>query len=127
MGESGERGRKAEDIALGFLEDRGLILLDRNWRAGHKELDLIMSSRNSATGEERLHIVEVRSLSVPNLQMPFETIGYRKRKNLINAAAAYIYKNRIKVETQFDVVSVLFYDKRSIKVDYFPNAFTPQW
>jgi len=127
MSESGERGRRAEGLALEFLEERGLVLLDRNWRSGHRELDLVMKSFNCKTGKELVHIVEVRSLSEPNLQMPFETIDKVKRRNLIRAAAGYVYKKRVLCETQFDVISILFCKDKSVRIEYFPDAFTPQW
>ncbi len=127
MSESGERGRLAERIALEFLEARGLVLLDKNWRYGHRELDLVMKSREGLSHSERLHIVEVRSLSEPNLQMPYETIDITKQRNLIRAAAGYIYKKRVLCETQFDIISIVFCKDKSTRVDYFPDAFTPQW
>ncbi len=127
MSESGERGRLAEGLALEFLVERGLVLLDKNWRSGHRELDLVMKSFDCKTGKERVHIVEVRSLSEPNLQMPFETIDNTKRRNLIRAAAGYVYRKRVLCETQFDIISILFCKDKSVRIEYFPDAFTPQW
>lgn len=127
MSESGEIGRRAEGLALEFLEEKGLILLDRNWRVGHKELDLLMKSTNEATEEQRLHVIEVRSLSEPNLQLPFETVDIKKQRAVISAASAYIYRNQIMCETQFDIVSVLFEKDGNIRIDYLPEAFNPKW
>ncbi len=127
MSESGERGKKAEGIALEFLEEKGFVLLDKNWRAGHKELDLVMKCFDRSSGEERLHIVEVRSLSEPNLQLPFETIDIKKQRAVISAASAYIYRNKIMCETQFDIVSVLFEKGGNVRIEYLPEAFNPKW
>jgi len=86
-----------------------------------------MMSTNKASGEQRLHVVEVRSLSEPNLQLPFETVDIKKQRAVISAASAYIYRNGIMCETQFDIVSVLFEKDGNIRVDYLPDAFNPKW
>lgn len=124
-GERIETGRRAEDIALDFLKGKGQILLDRNWRYGHKELDLIMKSVSQG-GIERLHIVEVRSLKEPNLCDPYESIDIFKQRAVISAARAYIQLNNINMETQFDIVSVIF-KADSFELEYFPDAFAPSW
>jgi putative endonuclease len=122
-----EKGSAAEDLALDFLLDRGMVLLGRSWRVGHKELDLLMMSTNETTDEQRLHVVEVRSLWEPNLQLPFETVDIKKQRAVISAASAYIYRNQIMCETQFDIVSVLFEKDGNIRIDYLPDAFNPKW
>ena len=37
----GELGRLGEDIACRYLENLGHTILDRNWRWGHLEIDII--------------------------------------------------------------------------------------
>ena len=34
-------GEKGESIAAQFLLDKGFVIVERNWRTGHKEIDLI--------------------------------------------------------------------------------------
>ena len=36
-----ELGKKGEDIACGLLEGMGHIILERNWRSGHLEIDIM--------------------------------------------------------------------------------------
>ncbi len=126
-GNSCEKGRVAEAIALDFLVERGLVLLERNWRWGHKELDLIMKSSNSVTGVAVLHIIEVRSLHEPFVQMPFESVSYKKRRAVILAANGYLRVSKINLETQFDIVSIVFSTAGAFKLEYFPDAFAPEW
>ncbi len=78
---------------LGISSCAGHKLLERNWRSGHKEIDLITSTV-SIEGLERLHIVEVRSLNTPNLYFPYESIGVKKQRLIISAASSYIYTIR---------------------------------
>ncbi len=115
-----EKGREGEDIALKFLVDKGLRLLERNWRCGHLELDIIMED------EKMLHIVEVRSRVYPVLIEPVETVGIVKQKKVIAAANGFVKRNHIKKEVVFDIVSVVFMPQGHT-VEYFPNAFAPSW
>jgi len=113
-------GRRGEEVALKFLEERGLRLVDRNWRSGYKEIDLVME------GDDGLHIVEVRSLTESG-NNPYESIDRRKQRMVISAAARYVYEKRVLAEVKFDVVSVVFGRGDTVSVEYFPDAFAPQW
>jgi putative endonuclease len=115
-----EKGREGEDIALKFLLGRGLRVLERNWRCGHLELDIIMEDDNM------LHVVEVRSRVYPAMIEPVETVDAVKQKKVIAAANGFVKRNHIKKEVVFDVVSVVFMPQGHT-VEYFPNAFAPVW
>lgn len=114
----GEIGRMAENMALKYLEARGLILRDRNWRIRHLELDLIMED------SERLHIIEVRSRREPINIEPYETVDFKKQRFLIKAASSYVYKKKIYKDVVFDIVSVIFKEK-DFEIDYIEEAFLP--
>lgn len=114
----GETGRRGEDLALAWLERRGFRLLDRNWRSGHKELDLVMESA------ARVHIVEVKTLTPPLQGQPYEKVDAVKQTRLIAAARHYIACRQIRKEVQFDVVSVIL-DGTRTEVQYIPEAFYP--
>lgn len=113
-----ETGRKGEEIALAWLERHGFRLRDRNWRCSHKELDLVVES------EERVHFVEVKTLTPPLLIQPYEKVDERKQALLAAAARRYIALNRVTKEVQFDVVSVVL-GEEGPAVEYIPEAFIP--
>ncbi len=115
---TGERGRRAEDIALEWLLSRGFVLRERNFRAGHREIDLIVESR------DRLHIVEVKSLTAPAAASPYEKVDRAKQLRLASAARNYIGLRHIEKEVQFDIVSIVFYEDRH-ELEYIPGAFFP--
>lgn len=122
-----ETGHRGEELALRYLLEEGLSLLERNWRSGHMELDLIMESNRECDREKVLHIVEVRSLKEPYAKEPFESVGYRKQMSVLKAARRYLAGCRDEYNVQFDVVSVVFSENGDFKLDYFPDAFTPTW
>jgi len=114
-------------MALEYLLKKGLTLLQRNYRAGHREIDLIMKSGHFDLKNEMIHIVEVRSLSEPLVRLPFETVDRKKQRAVISAAARFIYRNNIHFDTRFDIVSVIFKEGGVVEVKYFPDAFAPEW
>lgn len=112
------KGRKAEDLALEWLLERGFTLRERNYRVGHRELDLIVES------EDRLHIVEVKSLTAPAIVDPLEKVDIKKQRRLASAAAYYIASHKVAKEVQFDLISVIFYPEGH-SLEYVPKAFWP--
>lgn len=115
-----ETGRRGEEVAEKFLQQMGLRTLDKNWRAGHREIDLIME------WSDGIHFIEVKTLRAPNIREPYENISRKKQLLLLSAARAYLASARIYREALFDVVSVVI-DGEDAKVDYFPDAFSPNW
>jgi len=113
-----ETGRRGEDLALDWLLARGLRLRDRNWRGGHKELDLVMESA------DRLHVVEVKTLTPPLLHQPYEKVDAAKQSRLVAAARQYVTEQQVRKEVQFDVVSVVL-DGEQTSIEYIPEAFYP--
>ena len=116
-----EIGKRGEDAALSWLEARGFCLRDRNWRCGHRELDLVVESAG------RVHIVEVKTLTPPLRTEPAEKGDARKQASLTAAASRYIAQRRVRKEVQFDIVSVILSrDGAQVEqLDYIPNAFYP--
>lgn len=111
-------GRKGEDVALKYLQERGMRLVARNWRSGHKELDLIMDDG------EFLRIIEVKSLNYPNTNDPFCAVDNKKRRRIVAAAHHFALLHNVGKEVVFDVVSVLF-NGSNYRVEYFEEAFSP--
>jgi putative endonuclease len=108
-----ERGHEYERLAARFYVDKGFDVLERNWRAGRKEIDLIVRKRNLVV------FVEVKSSASKRFGHPAERVDRRKRENLANCARQYIIaKDLSGVDLRFDVVT--FVDGR---IEHFPDAF----
>lgn len=111
-------GRAGEDAALDWLQEHGMTLLERNWRSGHYELDLIMEDSRS------IRIVEVKSLSESDGFDPSANMTPEKCRRVVRAARRFIAENPCAKEVIFDVVTVLFNDGRP-QITYIPSAFLP--
>lgn len=99
-------------------------LLERNWRIGHKEIDLIMLDGDF------IRFVEVRTREYPSLIDPFESIGPQKRRKIVSAARGYLAGKGKWLsggkEAVFDVVSILF-NGELFELKYIREAFGPTW
>lgn len=113
----GEFGRRGEDVALEYLQQCGLHLVQRNWRAGHLEVDLIMEDCYS------VRIVEVKTLHAGDGFDPSDNVTREKRLKLVRAAKAFYARNPTNKEIKFDVVTVLFDAGEVVEVNYLPDAF----
>lgn len=129
-----EKGKDAESLAASWLEKRGLVVLERNWRCHHLEIDIIaegpmLSAQTShpVNNPQRfLHIVEVRSRADNSLVEPDLTVDDKKQKFLINAADAFIRSRRIHLETIFDIIGIRTSDTGE-SISFRPDAFRPGW
>ena len=129
-----DKGKDAESLAASWLKERGLIILERNWRHHHLEVDIIaegplLSPENSLpsnSAQRFLHIVEVRSRADNSPIEPDLTVDDKKQKRLINAADAYIRSHRIHLETVFDIIGIQVSESGEI-ISFRPDAFRPDW
>jgi len=107
------QGRKYERLAAEFYSQKGFDILERNWRSGHKEIDIIV--RRS----KLIVFVEVKSTFSEKFGHPAGWIDRRKARNLIDAANQYIIQNDITdSDLRFDVVTFV-----NGRLEHFPNAF----
>lgn len=84
MAEKDERGRAGEERATRHLQAHGYTVLDRNWRCGAGELDIVAAR----AGE--LVVVEVKTRRTEWFGHPFSAIDRRKRDRLWRVACAWI-------------------------------------
>lgn len=124
-------GKRGEDLALEYLLQKGMVLLARNWRSGHKELDLVMYDG------EFIRFVEVRAKNYPVAVEPYQTITLPKQRLIMAAARSFlaaVRTGKIKGidgltggrEAVFDIVSIIF-NGELFNIKYIREAFGPQW
>jgi putative endonuclease len=111
-------GQAGEQIAANYLRSNGFKILHTNWRQGSKELDIVAEKNN------RLHVVEVRSLTSNFFMEPYQSINRTKQRNLILAANAYVHRYKLTMEAQIDVISIVFKGPE-YTLEYIPNAIYP--
>lgn len=107
------RGSEFEGHAADYYKKQGYEILEQNWRAGHKEIDLIVQN------DSEIIFVEVKSSRTKSFGHPAGWVDKKKRANLTLAAQKYLQEKQIDgVDVRFDVVT--FSDG---KLECYPNAF----
>lgn len=118
MESSHEIGRKGEDAAAELLERGGWTILARNFRLGHKEIDLIVRR------DRLVAFVEVKSRAGLRFGHPLESITRAKRAEIERVARAWVAAHGRNGDLyRFDAVSILWRGNAPPKVEHIPDAW----
>ncbi len=121
MAEHNELGKWGEDEAAHFLENKGYSILERDWKMGKRDLDIVAMSENHAT----LVFIEVKTRKNDEFQEPEEAVDTLKMRNLAIAANAYVKLMNIDTEIRFDIVSVIGGKGNIFRIEHIEDAFNP--
>jgi putative endonuclease len=113
-----ELGVHGERIAVAFLTDRGLRVLDRNWRCREGELDIV------AREGDALVFCEVKTRRGTGFGHPVEAVTPGKQRRLRTLAHRWLADHDERApELRFDVVGVLVRPHRPALVTHLRAAF----
>lgn len=114
--ENVRRGQRGERAAVRFLRKNGFRILDKNWRYGRYELDIVAERQGCIV------FVEVRGRTLNSLQSGFDSIDYKKKRAIRYAANAYRRTHPGIKTYRFDVISIDWADDGKIKaVHHYEN------
>jgi putative endonuclease len=108
-------GRLGEDMAARYLEQQGYTILARNWRHGHREIDIICR-----LGDD-LIFVEVKTRRGRRYGLPEESISQSKKNAVMRAAVVFMAKHRHR-DIRFDVIAILL-EKGVPEIFHIRDAF----
>ena len=77
-------GRYGEALAVRYLREQGMQVLDRNWRCEHGEVDIV------ARDGDCLVICEVKTRRSSGFGEPVEAVTFAKAMRLRRLAGAYL-------------------------------------
>jgi putative endonuclease len=105
-------GRAGEGLAADLYRRAGFTVLDRNFRSGREEIDLIVARGRL------LVFCEVKTRASERWGLPSEAVHPRKQAALRRVAGAWLSSRPGRVrssttEVRFDVVSVIVRDGRA--------------
>ncbi len=117
---SNETGKRGEELAAKLLEQKGLKIIERNYRYGKGEIDIIAENPE----DDCLVFVEVKSRATLELDLPEYAVTKSKIKQVKKIAELYLYEKEIgNCNCRFDVVTVLFGRTKEPKIEHYENAF----
>ena len=105
-------------MAVTFLQNHGYEIIQRNFRAGQNEIDIVAKDKND------LVIVEVKSIRNPDYGSAEFRISVKKQRSVIKATYAYLDKHRefTDMGVRFDVICVNL-EKYPADVAHYKGAF----
>lgn len=121
MAEHNLRGKKGEEEAANYLLAHGYTILHRNWRSGHKELDIV-----ARQGGE-LVVVEVKCRRDVQYGRPEDAVDGRKIRRIVASTDAYLRKFDIDLPVRFDVITVTGEEPPYEIVHICDAFFPPMW
>lgn len=111
-------GRKGEDAAAKFLENKGYRILDKNWTCPTGEADIV------ATFDDILIFVEVKTRTNVSVGLPEDAVGPKKRKKYEAIAAFYLQDHDyVDMSVRFDVIAILVINNDRALIRHHINAF----
>lgn len=115
-------GQTGEELACRLLTEKGHVILERNWRSRHLEIDIISVSADG------MHFVEVKTRRENIQAPPQESVKGTKQRRITKAAGAFLRSGRGKdfgsLECHFDIIAVTFFEN-TVRTEYFPQAYIP--
>jgi putative endonuclease len=110
-------GAAGERVAAQYLEQKGYIILTRNYRYKKAEVDII------AQQENRLVFVEVKTRRAQNFGYPEESVTAKKESLFLQAAEEYIYQTNWLHDVRFDIISISLASDNSHQIHHIEDAF----
>lgn len=118
MADPKKLGPEGEELAAGYLVDKGFKILERNWTRGKNEIDII------ARGEGFVVFVEVKTRTEGFFDEPVNAVTRNKQKSIIFAAEGYMKRLDYDMECRFDVITIVL-KKNDFSIEHIPDAFYP--
>lgn len=95
-------GAYGETLAARHLVEQGMVLLDRNWRCRHGEIDLVLRDGRV------LVVCEVKTRSTDACGTPHEAVDADKVQRLRRLAAAWLRAHEVHpTDVRIDLVAVV--------------------
>jgi putative endonuclease len=111
-------GAAGERLAERWLRMHGWRVLERRYRSGHRDIDLV------AERDGLVAFVEVKARAGTRFGDPVEAVNWKKRQELVRSASVWIDRHgRPGEHYRFDVMAVLVTGDR-VRIRHVENAFS---
>ena len=113
-------GRQGEDAASEYLMDAGYEVLDRNYRYGAYEIDIIAREPSGI-----LVFIEVKASVGIDGYDPETSAKTSQMQRISYAAGEYMHQLEYEGEIRFDVVGVRLLDEQKPLIMHYKDVFYP--
>lgn len=110
------KGKKAEDYACNYLENKGYEIIDRNYREAFGEIDIICLKK------DYIVFVEVKARYDDSFGAPSDYVTQAKIKKIRMTTDSYIQKHEEyeNLQIRFDVIEIYLSD---YSLNHYEDAF----
>ena len=115
------RGALGEQAAVEYLRRNGFMIVERNYRIGRSEVDII------ASRYDELHFVEVKTRKYSSMIAPEESITEQKMRAMRRAASAYMAQHRCMLEPRFSLIAIDVVGERVESLRFVEDALQYSW
>ncbi|MCH8034014.1 MAG: YraN family protein [Bacteroidetes bacterium] len=115
-----ELGEKGEQLAVDFLIKNDFEIIERNYRYGYGEIDIIAKDLSDGITA----FIEVKTRQNLDFGEPEYAITKNKQRQIKKMAELYLYDKQIEeLDCRFDVIAVLLKDINNPSIKHYINAF----
>ena len=114
-----ELGEWGERIAVDYLNNHNVKIVDRNIRTNYGEID-ILGQKDGV-----LIFFEVKTRRTEDFGNPEDAVNYTKQEHMRNSALEFIQSNQeIEMNWRIDVIAIYVGKKNKLHIRWFKNAIT---
>ncbi len=121
MAAHNDLGHWGETLAAKYLQGQGYCIVYRDWRYGHRDLDIVAMDKES----NELVIVEVKTRRDEKFCDADTAVTPQKIRSLSIAANAFVKSKMIDADIRFDIITIVGTDESSAEIRHVKDAFLP--
>ena len=121
MAQHNKLGKWGEEYAANYLLGKGYDILERDWRIGHRDIDIIARSPEGDT----VVFVEVKTRTNDVVTDPRDAVDLRKIRSIGWAANAYVKQHNVIDLLRFDIISIVGSNDTNAIITHVEDAFNP--
>ena len=112
-------GDAGEDFAVDILEEKGYLILDRNYSCKSGEIDII------AKDDDTFVFVEVKTRKNSEYGRPSEFVDFKKQRRIRSSALTFLKTDAVNI--RFDIFEIIYEIRNSefevLEYNIIENAF----
>lgn len=110
-------GNKGEDLAVNYLVANGYDVINRNYRVGKAEVDII-AQYNSC-----LVFFEVKTRKNIDFGYPETFVSEAQQERIQFAAEEYVILNNWRGDIRFDILAIVWDGQHKPTIEHFEDSF----
>ncbi len=115
--EAQKTGLQGEDHACRHLTQAGYLLLERNWKKGRAEIDII------AKKDDVLVFIEVKTRTNDLFGAPSAFVSEQQQARISSLAATYMRSIGHEWELRFDIIAIFIFPDGTYRLEHLQDAF----